>query len=573
MKKPVLLIIALAIGGLVITSVVSIPATESIKNIPEKNIFRAVKRENQYFEICPDPMQLVSSHKIDYVPNEMIPRTAAFAGTDVPVLVSADDIDIENPCLLDNGGSTVIAIAEAHEDILSSTPILRYSNDGGITWLPEDTFLSWELEDYIEEKPAIDFAGDNGAFGSMIPVDPFTLLTLDIADITNHETGDGWVLQGWTTDDEIDSLDVAGVNSEYSPDTNALGLVVRTGDDSTGPTNIVYLGWRQGEDTLRGLWTGSGDDLLEWENVCCDIDLATGIFYYSYESYYYEDYADGIQLEWCQMDGTGDWWEVNEWYWTGGVIEGATNPDVKADGGNVYCAYELDGSIMCIYSNDNAETFNTVVITEDGKFPAITAVGETAVCSYNRDGNLYISVSEDGGASWEEKTQNNDVSSSVVEQPNCQHVSGNYVAWTDNRNAPPTGVYLDYTSDAPFSPSTPEGPTSGKTGQALAYSTSAVDPNGDDVSYGWDWDGDSVVDEWTTFNPSGAPVTTSHTWDADYTGEIKVKAKDTNDDESLWSNPLSVSIPKNKAVSYPLLQKSLEIFPNAFPLLKYILGL
>ena len=439
MKKHILWAITLVIAGLLITSAVSITATE---NITEKNIIRAVKLEEQYYEICPYQLQAVSSHKIDYVPTEMIPRTAT-SGTDVPILVAADEIDIENPCLLDNGGNTVIAIAEAHEDILSSTPFVRYSNDGGNTWIPEDTFLTWEIEDYVEEMPSIDFAGDNGGFGTMIPIDPVQLLTVNIDDVTDHEAGDGWGIIVWDSVEELDSCDACGVNSEFSPNLEwAKGIQERTGDRADEVTNILWISWQVDEGSLRNLWTGNSDDVVEWENTDCDVDLTTGLFFETYEYLDHESYPDGVTLLFCQLDGTDDWWE-GDWYWIGGTIEGATNPDVKSDGGNCYLVFELDGGIVCWYSNDNAQSFNEVVIADNGQFPAITAYGETAVCSYTRDGDLYTSISEDGGDSWEETTQINDVSGSVVEQPNCQHVSGRYVAWTDDRNAPQIGVYFD----------------------------------------------------------------------------------------------------------------------------------
>jgi len=96
----------------------------------------------------------------------------------------------------------------------------------------------------------------------------------------------------------------------------------------------------------------------------------------------------------------------------------------------------------------------------------------------------------------------------------------------------------------PNKPSTPSGPANGKTGTSYTYSTSTDDPDGDQVWYKWDW-GDEVSD-WDGPYTSGDPVTTSHTWSNQGTYAVKVKAKDTSDAESVWSDPLSVSMPKNK---------------------------
>jgi len=247
-----------------------------------------------------------------------------------------------------------------------------------------------------------------------------------------------------------------------------------------------------------------------------------------------------------------------------------TNPAIAHFESNVAVVYMNDGNVKCAYSSDDGENWNTVTLGP-GTYPDICA-GSAFQCAYVNEGDLYITESKDGGATWGTPGRINDVDGTVVEEENAVDIHSAGVVWTDNRDGD-KNIYYSPAGNAPFKPSTPDGPTSGKTGRAHTYSTSTSDPNGDDVSYGWDWDGDDVVDEWTDFNPSGTPVSTSHTWDADFTGEIKVKAKDTNDDESTWSSPLSVSIPKNKAVTYPLLQKFLEIFPNAFPLLRYIIGL
>jgi hypothetical protein len=107
-------------------------------------------------------------------------------------------------------------------------------------------------------------------------------------------------------------------------------------------------------------------------------------------------------------------------------------------------------------------------------------------------------------------------------------------------------------NDPPETPETPEGETSGETGTSYPYTTSTTDPDGDPVSYGWDFNGDNVVDGWTEYYPSGQEIETYHTWETRGTYSIKVKAKDTDDAESEWSDPLTVSMPKNKVINTPL---------------------
>jgi len=105
-------------------------------------------------------------------------------------------------------------------------------------------------------------------------------------------------------------------------------------------------------------------------------------------------------------------------------------------------------------------------------------------------------------------------------------------------------VIISAGNDAPNKPDTPSGQTNGKTGTSYTYSTSTEDLDGDQVWYKWDW-GDEVSN-WDGPYNSGDLVYTSHVWSNQGTYAVKVKAKDTSDAESVWSDPLSISMPKNK---------------------------
>jgi hypothetical protein len=107
-------------------------------------------------------------------------------------------------------------------------------------------------------------------------------------------------------------------------------------------------------------------------------------------------------------------------------------------------------------------------------------------------------------------------------------------------------VVISEENNPPNKPDTPSGANSGKTGTSYSYSTSTTDPEGDDVYYWFDW-GDGFNSGWNGPHNSGDTINLSHTWTADGTYPIKVKAKDINDEESIWSDPLSVTMPKNKS--------------------------
>ncbi len=93
---------------------------------------------------------------------------------------------------------------------------------------------------------------------------------------------------------------------------------------------------------------------------------------------------------------------------------------------------------------------------------------------------------------------------------------------------------------APQQPQRPSGQIIITPGEPYDYSTSTSDPEEDAVRYGWDWNGDKQVDEWTSFYPSGEIVTTSHTWPPWSIKLIRVKAEDIKGFQSDWSKPLPV---------------------------------
>ena len=98
----------------------------------------------------------------------------------------------------------------------------------------------------------------------------------------------------------------------------------------------------------------------------------------------------------------------------------------------------------------------------------------------------------------------------------------------------------------PYKPSI-NGPYSGKISTKYNYTFVTTDFDGDDVYYYIDW-GDGNLEEWMGPYKSGEQVKVSHVWSKIGEYYIKAKAKDEHDTESIWSDPLSMNIPKSKAI-------------------------
>lgn len=151
---------------------------------------------------------------------------------------------------------------------------------------------------------------------------------------------------------------------------------------------------------------------------------------------------------------------------------------------------------------------------------------------------------------------------------NADEVGHHYTSDEYDINDPSKDAYIaartflggETTSNPPDKPETPSGPKIGIPGVEYPYSTSATDPDDDPILYGWDWNGDLEIDNWKRPFNSGMEVTSKHEWGNGGTYEIRVKAMDIHGAESIWSDPLKVTIPRNKAINNLILSRFLEQF-------------
>jgi len=132
--------------------------------------------------------------------------------------------------------------------------------------------------------------------------------------------------------------------------------------------------------------------------------------------------------------------------------------------------------------------------------------------------------------------------------------------------------FCDIYPDAPDAPSI-SGPGSGKPDEKYNFTVTTADPNGDDVYFYINW-GDGTIDEWIGPYASDETVTISHTWSEKGKYKIRVRAKDTNGLRGSIGG-LAVSMPKYKSFNFNFNVFSwlFELFPNAFPGLRHMLGM
>jgi hypothetical protein len=144
-------------------------------------------------------------------------------------------------------------------------------------------------------------------------------------------------------------------------------------------------------------------------------------------------------------------------------------------------------------------------------------------------------------------------------------------SWENDTNVDCTFATYGLNNTAPSAPSI-TGPDSGKTGKEYDYMLKSIDNEGDDVYYYIDW-GDGTFQDWDGPYGSEMDVIFSHSWNEEGTYTIKAKAKDAYNAEGNWTE-FEVNIPRSRQVFYNfnVFDWLFEHFPNAFSLMKYLLG-
>jgi len=150
----------------------------------------------------------------------------------------------------------------------------------------------------------------------------------------------------------------------------------------------------------------------------------------------------------------------------------------------------------------------------------------------------------------------------------------NVVVW-DNHHLSTKGpswyfTTINATNNAPMKPDTPSGQAKGKINAEYIYNSITLDPEGDNVYYLWDW-GDGNNSGWKGPYISGVTCQATHTWSKKGNYAIKVKAKDIYGHESVWSDPLPITMPYSYNPMHQFFEWLFQQFPNAFPILRHLL--
>lgn len=134
---------------------------------------------------------------------------------------------------------------------------------------------------------------------------------------------------------------------------------------------------------------------------------------------------------------------------------------------------------------------------------------------------------------------------------------------------------LSVSATANQPPDIPEisGPTEVEIYEENEFTFVTTDPEGDDVYYWIEWAPCCFIDfAWHGPYASGEEAVISYAYECDGEHIMRVKAKDIYDAESDWAT-FELTAPFRYIFPNSFINRILEMFPNAFPILRYLLGL
>jgi len=251
------------------------------------------------------------------------------------------------------------------------------------------------------------------------------------------------------------------------------------------------------------------------------------------------------------------------------IIGGGTSPTIGPDG-TIYCGYTKlhavnpNGTFKWIFEPGSGRKIR-------GSTPCNDANGTIYFGTSIDDswGGEIIAVNPDGTERWRKLLTNRYVEAApcIADDGAIYIVSKGYY---DDWQACYLHCFGTVESNNPPEMETLEGTIEGEINVHYKYIFSANDPDNNPVAYYIEW-GDGTTDGWTMDYGSGVTVSMWNAWseEGDYT--IRVKARDTLGEESDWMY-LEVTMPVNQQFSNSLFLQFLDRFPNAFPILRNILG-
>ncbi len=369
-----------------------------------------------------------------------------------------------------------------------------------------------------------------------------------------------WSANGWS---DFNDIEIAVDDSAEAWEWGFLSIVADSTYTSPPANNGAYICYQTSEAGQGGI----GELIYtNCDHTDAAIDPVTAKTYAVYD----RDIGGGTWGLLIRNDLFTNWDGATTYY----EISGAgnlKNPAVSANDGNMVLLAETDENgnkdIICLYGN--AASPSTSFVADSGDDEIYSDVryreGSTFICTFFKNDCLYASKTIDAGATWCDPVL---ISDNVVVEYKASDLGEKAVKlmYEGEGGVHITDVFPNQLPDAPMI----SGELNGKVRKSYDYTFESSDPEGQDIWYYIDW-GDNSSEDWIGPFDSGEEIIVNHTWDKWGRYLIKAKVKDTFNGESDWSY-LEIIMPVNQLVQYPMFHWFLERFPNAFPIMRHLLG-
>jgi hypothetical protein len=553
MKKAIFCMIAIAIVGLLITSVSSVPVQKTNDQTLSLTV-AALDLEPQKLSV---PTQYVTETptKINKMP---ILGDPAFEG----------DLNQLHPAIGLTGQLQMVAY---YEEQLGNI-IWDYSSTGG------PPYSGGVYYDNGGDYPSIKYWGqdsnsDDNFYGTFVTdymdlsgAPTYLFHTIDATDPQVYEmTYWDWSGYGWH---DMKDADISCDNSQEEWEWGISCYVTSTtyGDTYTDGPTVTYADSDE-----------QGSGIISWYYVdgCahCDVSIDNSIIY----SHAVYDWYDPDAEYWKLLVRVQDFDDILAGYDqlfdldTGGNTE---YPAIAAENGNIVIVAQTDvngnADIICLYGSTISSLSTTYVVDsgEDEMYPDVRHVsGDTFLCTYYKGDALYGKITDDAGATWGAEVMLSDPAEVVEDEYKFSDLSESALkAMYQIDNGLDIDIYITdvLTNDPPSDP-TISGPNVGSPNKDFDFQFTATDSDGDQVKFKINW-GDGQ-EETTALTPSGSPITATHQWAEKGSYVITASAVDEKGAESGTATH-DITIPRSKSVNN-LVLRILE----RFPLLSQLLGL
>ncbi len=236
--------------------------------------------------------------------------------------------------------------------------------------------------------------------------------------------------------------------------------------------------------------------------------------------------------------------------------------DLTADGGYIMAGWGGQGRCYMVKTDAEGKVKWQKYFKEEGYDYWIRSIIQTADGGYLLSGQygnesfgntcygiLTLKTDAEGNTEWNRKFLQVipyfSFSYCCIQLPDESYVvSGSSVYFISNKTNRPDIILLNIVDIPPDKPDTPIGSSEGKIGVEYTYSAETTDCDNDQIHYMFEW-GDGNNSGWLGPYESGELCETSHIWDEKDTYDVRVKAKDEYGVESLWSDPLPVTMPRD----------------------------